>query len=73
MVLMACYAAGIYEVDTPPKDTALEDMDQDGFDAEEDCDDLDETVYPGAEEICDDDVDNDCDGDIDADDEDCEI
>jgi len=36
-----------------------------------DCDDSDNAVYPGAEEICDNEVDNDCDGNIDADDSDC--
>ena len=33
-------------------------------DNEEDCDDLNSTAYPGAEEVCDE-ADNDCDGDID--------
>jgi len=37
-----------------------------------DCDDEDEDVYPGAIEICDDDIDNDCDDDIDDEDPDCE-
>ncbi len=36
-----------------------------------DCDDTRETVYPGAAEICDDDLDNDCDGYTDCQDNDC--
>jgi len=32
-----------------------------------DCDDNDDTIYPGADEVCDDGLDNDCDGDIDED------
>jgi len=46
------------------------DADGDGFDPTRDCDDGDSSVYPGAEETCDD-IDNDCDGltdeDFDAD------
>jgi hypothetical protein len=45
------------------------DVDGDGFDSfgcgGADCDDLDENTYPGAPEICGDDVDNDCDGEAD--------
>ena len=40
------------------------DVDGDGFPACEDCDDGDQDVYPGADELCDS-VDNDCDGEID--------
>jgi hypothetical protein len=71
MVLMACYAAGVYDVPDLPSDTALEDLDDDGYNVDEDCDDLDPEVYPGAIEICDDAIDNDCDGDTDLDDTDC--
>ncbi len=44
----------------------LVDEDEDGAVAFYDCDDDDDTVYPGAPEACDE-LDNDCDGDIDED------
>ena len=40
------------------------DADGDGFNSDEDCNDGDPTVYPGAEESCDE-IDNDCDGEVD--------
>lgn len=53
-------------------DAHLVDADGDGFvEAENDCvpggdcDDLDASVYPGAEEICGDEIDNNCDGQVD--------
>ena len=46
------------------------DADGDGYPAEEDCDDSNPAVHPGAPEICDGIPDNDCDGVIDPDDSD---
>jgi hypothetical protein len=46
--------------------TPVQDADGDGFSADEDCDDGDAEVHPGAEETCDE-VDNDCDGEVDED------
>ena len=40
------------------------DDDGDGFNSEEDCDDLSDAVHPGATEVCDS-VDNNCDGQVD--------
>ena len=42
------------------------DEDGDGFTADQDCNDNDGTIYPSADELCDD-IDNDCDGEVDED------
>jgi hypothetical protein len=67
--------APVVEDTDPPEDTDEEvpvDADGDGFTEDEDCDDGDDTVYPGAPELCDG-QDNDCDSatvsDVDADDD----
>jgi hypothetical protein len=45
-------------------DSGVPDVDGDGFDETEDCDDLDAAINPDADEVCDG-VDNNCSGDID--------
>lgn len=60
----------IYVVVTDVDD---EDLDADGFSPNQgDCDDGDPTVYPGAPEICGDNIDNDCNGFIDDKDDDAD-
>lgn len=49
------------------------DNDDDGYDEDEDCDDNDDAVNPGADEDCEDGEDNDCDDKVDADDSDCVV
>jgi hypothetical protein len=48
------------------------DADHDGFDENDDCDDADWSVFPGAAEVCGDGLDNDCDGQPDFADTECQ-
>ncbi len=70
------YAAEIIDSETFATDDysgwPARDADDDGWFANDgDCDDDDPDVNPGADEICDDGIDNDCDGLTDGEDEDC--
>ncbi len=60
VLLLACGKTG---TDSGPASET--DADGDGYSVESDCNDADETVYPGATEVCDG-VDNDCDGTADG-------
>jgi hypothetical protein len=53
VVLAACYGTGGF-------DDEWTDMDGDGFGSDEDCNDNDAAVNPGATELCDNLVDDDC-------------
>ncbi|MCB9670964.1 MAG: putative metal-binding motif-containing protein [Alphaproteobacteria bacterium] len=54
---------------SPPVDPPQPlDRDGDGFARDEDCDDTDPTVYPGALEVCGDPIDQDCDGVVECED-----
>ena len=52
------------ELDEDPVQSELTDMDSDGYLSDEDCNDSQAEVHPGAPELCDG-MDNDCDGEVD--------
>ena len=56
--------SGDVSVDDSDDTEPLADADQDGYDADDDCDDDDPSIFPGADEDCDE-VDEDCDGKVD--------
>lgn len=58
--------SGADGTDPGPDTGAPVDADQDGYTADEDCDDTRSDINPGAEEVCND-LDDDCDGEIDED------
>jgi hypothetical protein len=67
LLALACDPPGIGD---PKDDTApMVDADGDGWGEDEDCDDGDPTVHPGAAELCND-LDDDCDGLVDGQDPD---
>ena len=54
-LLLACGddKGGVHTGEPTETGETWEDQDRDGYTADEDCDDSDATVNPGAEEICD--------------------
>ncbi|MCB9746711.1 MAG: putative metal-binding motif-containing protein, partial [Alphaproteobacteria bacterium] len=62
LLALALLACGEKE----PVDSAEPDNDGDGYTVTDgDCDDNNDTIFPGAAEVCDD-LDNDCDGEVDV-------
>jgi len=67
LLLSGCLPASAWKPKADAGDSAdLADADNDGFSADEDCDDADGSAYPGAPELCDG-ADNDCDDAVDED------
>jgi len=64
LICLGLIACGDKETDNTPEPTDFTDEDDDGYTAGADCDDGDATVFPGADELCDN-IDNDCDGEVD--------
>jgi hypothetical protein len=66
LLLALCACRTELDPDKPETASPLEDRDGDGYSSDEDCDDDDPAINPGAEDICDG-VDNDCNGEVDED------
>ena len=63
LILLSCQDVE-KDVDTSVVEQETVDLDGDGYDSTEDCDDFSATTNPGAAELCDG-IDNNCDGEID--------
>ncbi len=64
-VRFGTYGRGIWDYQLDPDHEGcypVQDYDGDGVMCDEDCEDHDATIFPGAEDVCGDDVDQDCDG-----------
>ena len=66
LILNACAAETKTVINEPGSINEVSDADGDGYNAEEDCNDNQAAVNPGAEELCDG-LDNNCDGTVDED------
>ncbi|NCG18674.1 MAG: hypothetical protein GWP91_06655 [Rhodobacterales bacterium] len=56
----------LWILDGAPHPMVVQDNDNDGVSPEDgDCDDTDASIFPGADELCEDGIDNNCDGQID--------
>ena len=69
LLLAVLFATGCPPDSSDPKDdtgSGLVDADGDGYGSQEDCDDSDPSVHPGAADACNG-VDDDCDGEVDED------
>ena len=62
---MRCFLFALGFLSVACSDTSNVDLDGDGYSAIDDCDDDNNQINPGMDEVCDG-IDNNCDGEIDA-------
>ena len=70
-LVIACSGTGVGQASYAEGWVPEEDVDADGVVAPEDCDDLDASVFPGAEEVCANGLDDDCRDGVDCSDPAC--